>query len=203
MIDLTEEEMQDYSTIFKIDLIRTLSEAIKRQILLNKDWDLTYFLRASEPDMEANGAKQVLNLANYTAAGGGGEFRPDNVKDVLQNIIPRISTLISTVRRNYNMYPSYMVAGLKTASFLRSLQEMATNIPNMRGELGFSGATSQFMQLKILESIAMEDNKIYVSTKAPQNALEKSSIIDLIFRPLYVVKEITDGNRMTRAVSFA
>lgn len=192
IIDLTEEDMQDYSSIFKIDLVRTLSEAIKRQVLLNKDYDLAYFLNASESDMEANGAKQVMNLAAMNASGG--EYYPDNSLSILRNIIPRISTLVSTIRRNYNMYPSYLVSGLKTASLLRSLQDMVTNIPNMRGELGFNGASSQFMKLKVLESVAIDDNKIYMSTKAPQNALEKSSIIDLIFRPLYVVKEITDGN---------
>ncbi len=40
LIELTQEEIQDYRSIFKIDLARTLSEAIKRQILLNKDYDL-------------------------------------------------------------------------------------------------------------------------------------------------------------------
>ncbi len=92
------------------------------------------------------------------------------------------------------MYPTYCVTGLRTASLLRSLQDMMTNIPNLKGELGFSGATAQFMKLKVLESTAIDDNKIYLSTKAPNNALEKSSIIDLIFKPLYIVKEITDGN---------
>ncbi len=37
LIDLTQETMQDYKSIFKIDVMRTLSEAIKRQVLLNKD----------------------------------------------------------------------------------------------------------------------------------------------------------------------
>lgn len=40
LIALTTEEIQDYRSIFKIDLARTLSEGIKRQILLNKDFDL-------------------------------------------------------------------------------------------------------------------------------------------------------------------
>ena len=40
LIELNTEDIQDYRSIFKIDLARTLSEAIKRQILLNKDFDL-------------------------------------------------------------------------------------------------------------------------------------------------------------------
>lgn len=192
MLDLTEEQMQDFNTIYKIDLIRTLSEAVKRQVLLNKDYELSYFLKASENDIEANGAKQTFNMSNFVS--DASMFRPDNTLDVLRNIIPRISTLVSTVRRNFNMYPSYLLAGLKTASMLRSMQDMATNIPNMRGELGFTGGASQFLKMKVLESVAMDENKIYVSTKAPQNALEKSSIVDIIFRPLYAIQEVTDGN---------
>ena len=38
IISLTTEELQDYRSIFKIDVARTLSEGIKRQILLNKDF---------------------------------------------------------------------------------------------------------------------------------------------------------------------
>lgn len=40
ILELTEEEVQDYNSIFKVDLLMTISEAIKRQIMLNKDYDL-------------------------------------------------------------------------------------------------------------------------------------------------------------------
>jgi len=49
----------------KFDIIRTLSEAIKRQILLNKDADLAFFLKAAEADMAANGTKESLDLTEY------------------------------------------------------------------------------------------------------------------------------------------
>jgi len=194
MIDMTEEQLQDYSSIFKIDLLRTLGEAIKRQILLNKDFELAYLLKISEIDMQKQGAKQTLDLEQYSAAGGTGEYTPASVLDVLKAIVPRISTLYSTIRRNFNMYPQYAVTGLKTAAYIRSLQDMLVNMPGMKGELGFSGATAQFMKLKVLECLAVDEDKIYLSTKAPDNALEKSSIIDLVFQPLYIVKETTDGN---------
>lgn len=194
LIKLSEEDIQDYQSIFKIDLLRTLSEAIKRQILLNKDYDLAYFLKAAETDMDKNGAKQSLDLDTFTNQGNTGDYTPATVTDVLRAIVPRISTLISIIRKNYNMYPSYMIAGLRTASLLRSLQDMMTNIPTLKGEIGFSGASAQFMKLKVLESVAIDEDRIYLTTKAPQNSLEKSSIIDLIFQPLYIVKEITNGN---------
>ncbi|MFW6246930.1 MAG: hypothetical protein ACOC22_02010 [bacterium] len=193
LIDVSEEEVQDFSSIFKIDLLRTLSEAIKRQILLNKDYDLAYFLEAAESDIDDHGAKMTLDLDKYTYGGGDNDYMPGTVKEVIEAVVPRISTLMSIVRQNYHMYPTYMVTGLKTASLLRSLQDFMVNMPGVRGQSGFNGSTSQFLQLKILESSAIADNKMYLSTKAPNNALEKSSIIDLIYQPLYIVREITDG----------
>ena len=53
-------------TIYNVDLIRTLSLAIKQQILLNKDWDLQYYLGAYESDMIANGASASFDLDTFT-----------------------------------------------------------------------------------------------------------------------------------------
>ena len=195
LIDLTQEDIQDYQAIFKIDLARTLSEAIKRQVLLNKDYDLAYFLKASEADIAKTGAATTLDLTAFAAAAG--DYTPSNVLDVFKAIVPRISLVVGTIRRNYNMYPTYLLSGLKTAALLRSMQEMLVNLPNQTGELGWTGASAQFLKLRILESNHIDDSMIYLSTKAPQNALEKSSILDLIFKPLYVVKEVTDGNSRT------
>jgi len=194
LIELTQEQLQDYKAIFKLDLVRILSQAIKRQILLNKDLDLAYALETAEGDIANNGASFNVDLANYDANGGTGNYTPANVLDVIKAVIPRVSTAVGVIRRNFNMYPSYLVTGIKTASLLRSLQSMMVSMPDNRGSLGWSGETAQFLKLKILESPAVGDSKIYLSTKAPSNALEKSTILDLIFKPLYVVTETTDGN---------
>lgn len=195
LIDLTQEDIQDYQAIFKIDLARTLSEAIKRQVLLNKDYDLAYFLKAAEAEVTTAGASTTVDLAAFSV--GGAEYTPANVLDVFKAIVPRVSLLMGVIRRNYNMYPTYMVTGLRTAALLRSLQDMMVNLSGQKGEIGWSGSGAQFLKLRILESNHIEDDMIYLSTKAPQNALEKSSILDLIFKPLYVVKEVTDGNSRT------
>jgi len=193
LIDLTQEDIQDYRSIFKIDLARTLSEAIKRQILLNKDFDLSYFLQSSQSDIIANGAYAVMDYTNYIQTSGTG-FQPSSALDVFKNIAPKIAFVTGAIKRNFNMYPSYIVSGLNTASMLRSLQDMVVSMPGLQGELGFSGSVASFLKLKVLESPAIPDNEIYLSTKAPQNALEQSTILDLIFMPLYIVTETTDGN---------
>ena len=192
LIDLTQETMQDYKSIFKIDVMRTLSEAIKRQVLLNKDYDLAFFLSAAESDMTANGTHLTVDLNDYNMAAG--DYTPSNINDILKAVVPRISTLMSLIYKNFNMYPKYLLSGLKSAALLRSLQDMMMNLPGKKGDMGWTGSTAQFMKLRILESPAISDSKIYLSTKAPSNALEKSTIVDLIYNPLYIVKEVTDGN---------
>jgi hypothetical protein len=163
--------------------------------MLNKDTDLAYFLAASEADMTANGTNITLALHNYDTTGG--RFQPENVIDVFKAVIPRIAIIAGTIRRNFNMYPTYMVAGLKTAALLRSLQTLAMAMPGIGqgdGGFGWAGDTAQFLKMKVLEGNAIAEGKIYLSTKAPNDALEKSTILDLIYQPIYIVTEVTDGN---------
>ena len=163
--------------------------------MLNKDTDLAYFLLAAEADMTTNGTNLSMNLATYDTTGG--KFQPENVIDVFKSVIPRIAILSGTIRRNFNMYPTYLVAGLKTAALLRSLQTLAMAMPGIGqgdGGFGWTGDTASFLKMKVLESNAINEGKIYLSTKAPNDALEKSTIIDLIYQPIYIVTEVTDGN---------
>lgn len=195
LIELPPEDIQDFQAIFKIDIIRTLSEAIKRQILLNKDTDLAYFLLAAEADMTANGTNLALDLSNYQISGN--EFQPNNIIDIFKAVIPRIAIIAGTIRRNFNMYPTYLVAGLKTSALLRSLQTLAMAMPGIGqgdGNFGWMGDSAQFLKMKVLESNAIGEGKIYLSTKAPNDALEKTTIVDLIYQPIYIVTEVTDGN---------
>jgi len=162
--------------------------------MLNKDQDLAFFLAASEGDMASNGAAEALNLDSYDVTGG--RFEPNKVIDVFKAVIPKISILTGIIRKNFNMYPSYLVAGLKTAALLRSVQTFALQMPgigNGDGAMGWAGDVAQMLKMKVLESNAIAEGKIYLSTKAPNNALEKSTIVDLIYQPLYIVTEVTDG----------
>lgn len=191
LIELSEEDIQDFQSIYKMDLLRSLSEAIKRQILLNKDYDLAYFLKAAESDMLEHNSLVTVDMNQFTNSAGS--YTPSTVVDVLKGIVPFISTMMGRIKRSYQMYPQFLVTGLNSASMLRSLQDSMVNLGGSKGEFGFSGQTAQFLKLQILESAAIDDNTIYLSTKAPQNALEKASIFDIVFKPLYVVEEVTDG----------
>ena len=103
IISLTTEELQDYRSIFKIDLARTLSEAIKRQILLNKDFDLAYQLKIHEPELKRDGAYFTVNLTDYNSSANS--YTPNNIYDVMKAVIPYISTAISSVYKRMQQYP--------------------------------------------------------------------------------------------------
>lgn len=71
------------------------------------------------------------------------------------------------------------------------------NMSTQQGGLGWSGSDAQFLKLKILESFAIDansaSNRMYLTTKAPDNQLEKASIIDIVYNPLYIINEVTHG----------
>lgn len=66
-----------YRSIFKIDLARTLSEAIKRQILLNKDYDLAYMLKIAEPELKRDGGYFTVDLTKYNS--NANNYTPNNI----------------------------------------------------------------------------------------------------------------------------
>jgi hypothetical protein len=165
--------------------------------LLNKDHDLAFYLQASQSEIAANGASVTMDFNNYNQSTSTLNYVPSTALDVFKNIAPKIAYVQGAIKRNFGMYPSYIVTGLNTATMLRSLQDMAVSMPGLQGDLGFSGSIASFLKLKVLESPAIADNDIYLSTKAPQNALEQSTILDIIFMPLYIVSETTDGNART------
>lgn len=195
MINLTTEEIQDYRSIFKIDLARTLSEAVKRQVLLNKDFDLAYFLHAAESDIADNNNMYSVNLNAYNSAANA--YTPNNVYDVMKGLIPYISSAISGVYKSFQMYPEFLLCGIKLATLLRAMQQYMVSMSSQSGSLGWSGETAQFLKLKILESYSIDANgcgdKMYLTTKAPDSELEKSTLIDLVYNPLYITSEITNG----------
>jgi hypothetical protein len=193
LLSLEQEDIQDYNAVFKIDLLRTLTEAIKKQISLNADYDIMFQLQAAHSDIISNDARFVIDLDNYRATAG--DYRPTNPLDLFKSIVPTITMAMGRIRHNFQAYPKYLVAGQKSAAILKSLQDMAVNLPGLQGDLGFTGATAQFLKLKIIESLYCDEERMYLSVKPA--ALENSTLIQLIYHPLYMVREVTDGASRT------
>jgi hypothetical protein len=196
-LELTTETLQDYNDIWNLDLVRTLSEAIRLQMLLNKDYDLAYFLKSYEAEMAANGASLNLNLDTYKM--DGNKYQPNNSLDVFKSIIPMISSIRRKVRQNYRADPQYILAGLKTASILESLQEYVVSFSETRrGEAGFSGDSNiGFSKMKILHSDVLDESKVYIVYKPTGDDLSRCALIDLVYKPLYMIEEITNSVKRT------
>jgi hypothetical protein len=196
-LELTTETLQDYNDIWNLDLVRTLSEAIRLQMLLNKDFDLSYYLQAHEPEMAANNASLILDFDKYKVSAE--EFSPNNVLDVFKSVVPMISSIRRVVRQNFRADPQYILTGLKTASVLESLQDYLVNFSETRrAEAGFSGNSNiGFSKMKVLHSDVIPENKIYVIYKPTGDDLSRSVLIDLVYKPLYMIEEVTNSIKRT------
>lgn len=195
-IELQTETIQDYKDIYNIDLIRTMSEAIKTQILLNKDHDLSYFLNAAEVEMNDNGTFQNINLGTYFDQAG--VMSPRNLIDIMKTVTPRIAMVNTVIFRNFRAEPQYLLTGLRTGALLKSMQDFVVRMPNMTdGEGGYVADTASFAKQTILMSPAIDDEKIYQVYKAPSDNLSRSVIIDFIYKPIYIIEEITNSMKRT------
>lgn len=196
-IDLQTEVIQDYRDIYQLDLIRAYSMAIKTQILLNKDFDLAYYLRAAEPEMILNGSSVDFDLAAFLQ--GGSNISPNSYLDVFKGIIPKISIVNRNIRRVFRADPQFLIAGIKAASLLESLQKYSVIYPDVQtGQFGYEGAGSvDFRKQTVLYCDAIPEDKIYVVYRAPSDDLTRTAIVDLIYKPLYVIEEITNAIKKT------
>lgn len=173
-----------------------MSEAIKTQILLNKDHDLSYFLEAAEVEMNDNGTYQNINLGTYFDQGG--VMSPRNLIDIMKTVTPRISMVNTVIHRNFRAEPQYLLTGLRTGALLKSMQQFVTRMPNMSdGEVGYVADTASFAKQTVLMSPAIDDEKVYQVYKAPNDNLSRSVIIDFIYKPIYIIEEITNSMKRT------
>jgi hypothetical protein len=192
VLDLTEEDIQDYKSIFKVDLIQTISDAIKKRILLNTDYDLGYFLQATESQIMALGAKATVNLDTYATANSG-NYAPASVLDVLKAVVPRIAYVSSKVKKNFQEEPNVIVTGSQTAALLKSLQDFAIQMKNGEGNLGFTGSIATFLKMNVVESYYIPTNKIYMIPKPTNGRLNRSVIVNLVYKPIYLKTEVDNG----------
>jgi hypothetical protein len=167
-------------------------------------WELGYYLQAYEPEMTANGAARTFDLDLFKQSGS--IIQPNNVLDIFKSVIPMLSSISRQIRQNFRADPQYLLCGLQTASMLESLQTFVVNMPDMRnGEAGFVANSTQhsdagpisFRKQIILASASLPEGKIYNIYKAPSDDLSRATIIDLVYKPLYMIDEITNSMKRT------
>jgi len=196
-IELQTESIQDYRDIYNIDLVRSMSEAIKTQIMLNKDWDLSFFLEANEPEMAYWGAAQSVNITKF--ADTEGILSPRSAVDIFRAIAPRIAMVNRVIHRNFRAAPQFLVTGIRAGAFLESMQQWTTSITDYTsGTAGYvANPNSPIIRQTVLTSPAISDNKIYTVYKAPGDNLSRSVILDIVYKPLYIIEEITNSVKRT------
>lgn len=157
---------------------------------------MAYFLEAAEPEMAANGTVQSLNLQKYFDQQG--ILSPRNLLDIMKSLAPRIAMVNTVIHRNFRAEPQFLVTGLRTGALLKSMQQFFASVTNpTEGSFGFTTQAGNVMRQTILMSPAVDDEKIYTIYKAPSDNLSRSVLIDFIYKPIYIIEEITNSVKRT------
>lgn len=199
-IELQTEQIQDYKDIYNIDLVRTMSEAIKTQIMLNKDFDISYLLDSKQTTMKANAAYAEIDMDDWMtgADSASRKYRPGNILDAVKNILPYINSVSRNIYRNFRGYPQFILCGNLMASFLETLQEMAIDFRDVKkGTFGLGSPSVNFARQTIVPCQAIQDNLLYLVFKPESNNLSKSVLIDFVYKPIYIIEEITNSQKRT------
>lgn len=176
-----------------------MSEAIKTQIMLNKDFDIEYLLDSKIATMQSNRAYAVVDMDQWNAGASSAErFRPTNIIDALKNILPYLNNVCRTVYRNFRGYPQYLLTGNQMASFLETCQESFFDMRDIKkGTYGLGSPAVSFAKQTIIPCQAIPDDRIYVVFKPEGNNLSKSVLVDFIYKPIYIIEEITNSQKRT------
>lgn len=200
--DLDVETLHEYSDIYNIDLIRTLSTAIKGQLLLNRDHDISNLLKSSIPDTKLNHTYEELQFVPIFDTNG--YLSPGYYQSIAQLLIPKISLIARYMYYNTTLLPTYILCGIKTSVVLEALQEFIITYPQMRAGLaGYNNKygdktinRSSFRSYKIIMSHAIPEDDLYLLYKPTSKDEEVySNIVNFIYKPLYLVEEITNSQK--------
>jgi len=186
-VENIEEVIQDWSAIYKLDIIAELKNFVKNQIKLNRDFEIADLLESNIPFSQSIGQYKEIDFANYV----GTDFKPSNIQDVFKNIVPTIMSLVEKMRKNNNMEVQYLACGVDVAVILKSLQEFSVRFEKMNGETGVQGVATGFNKLEIVESYAIADDLMFLVLQSP--AMNQSSLVEILFKPLYIITETTNS----------
>lgn len=189
-----EEVLQDWKSLWNMDILTLLKDHIKDQMKLNKDAEIADLLYGNVPASKKYGMYREFDLKAFMS-GTGAATRPTNVMDIFKNIYPIFIDLIDQMRKRIKMEPKYIVCGTKAGSVLKSLQSFETSLLGQVGEIGQVKGTPAINKFEIIVSDAVEEDLIYLIVKNEQYNL--STILEVTYKPLYVIIETTNSKRRT------
>ena len=190
-IENIEEVIQDWKSLYNLDIISQLKGYVKDQIKLNRDYEIADLLESNIPAAKTYGHYREISLAAVGGIVDATGTKPASVQDIFKNIIPVLIALQEKIRKSTRFEIKYLVTGIDTAAVLKSMQNFAVKFEGLEGETGFSSEASSFSKLEVITSHAVGDDLIHLIPKS--ESLAQSSIVEISHKPLYVITETTDS----------
>jgi len=187
-IENVEEIIQDWNSLYNLDIIAILKDYVKDQMKLNKDMEIADLLQYNISAAKKLGQYRKIDLGAFVT---DTNTRPATIIDVFKNIQPVITALIEKIRKNTRMKIQYLVTGIDAASILKSLQEYAMKFDGFEGSTGQTGSLGDFAKLEIISSACIEDNMIHLIPFS--ESLAQTSILEVTYKPLYIISETTNS----------
>lgn len=190
-IEDVEEFIQDWKALYNIDMFASLKDAVKTQMLLNKDLEISDILQGKLGALKKISHYGLCDFNAFTL--NGGSYTPDHVVHVLKNIVPKIVGLAERMRKSLRRYPSYIVCSDQTAGVIKSLQDFVVRVDGQSGMYGAAAATADFAKMEVIVSSSMPADFIYLVDKT--NVISQASLIDVEYKPMYIVEEVTNSKK--------
>ena len=191
-IENIEEIIQDWKSLYNLDIIAQVKDYIKDQMKLNKDYEIAELLETNVPAAKKFGHYAEVDFS--TSAQNTGT-NPRTFTDIFKNLLPVITMLQEIVRKNTRLEFSYIVTGVKAAAVLKSMQEFTMKLAGSVGEMGMKGSVGDFAKLEIVTSFAVADDLIHLVTKS--ETLSQCTILEVSHKPFYVIREVTNSINRT------
>ena len=182
------EVIQDWKSLYNVDILAQLTDMVKLQIELNRDYDIADILRAEEQNAIASGLSATLDFSNLPST------YYENPRAVLSSIVPKIMIVRERIHRLTRRWADIIATGTDMAALLKSIQDFAINLPDGKGEFGLAGyGIAEFAKMKIIGSNAIDNNTLYMWKKG--NSAGDATILTAVYKPLVIVEETTNAKK--------
>lgn len=187
-IENIEEVIQDWKSLYNLDIIAQLKGYVKDQIKLNRDYEIADLLESNIPAAKSYGHYREIDLSSIA---GATDTKPASVQDIFKNIVPVLIALQEKIRKSTRFEIKYLVTGIDSAAVLKSMQSFAVKMDGFEGETAMNGETGNINKLEVITSHAVGNDLIHLIPKS--ESLAQSSIVEISHKPLYVITETTDS----------
>jgi len=199
---LLKEIEDNYQSIYNINLVEKIIDAITKQISCNIDYDISNELQNNEYNMFLNRSYEDVNLQTYRESALW--ISSQSLYNIIESIVYREAVVAEVIYMNYRMKPTYLLCGLKTYPLIYHLKyhakfesntdttDITKKISNDQEITVDIDPNNYFSQYEILYSPMIPDDRIYLVANSSDDPVH-ASFIDMIYKPLYKISETTQS----------